>query len=81
MGDKELRVSVSELSRLSIGCNACKSEIVFSAEAARGPGETHCPNCGASMPNVGTIVSAYRGFFGQIGTCTAPIYFLVRVED
>lgn len=79
MGDKELRVSASELNRLSIGCTTCKSEIVFAAEAQRGPGETMCPNCGASMPKVGIIVSAYRAFFVHIST--APVHFLIRVED
>ena len=79
MSDKDLRIRADELHRLGIGCEHCKSEIIFEATAERGPGETLCPNCSTPMSNVGSIVAAYRTFFCQVSKVKAQ--FLVRIDD
>lgn len=83
MGDKELRVEALELHRLSLGCTHCKSEVVFEANAERGPGGLTCPNCGMPMPHAADLVTAYRDFLRM---CTAEkdalaISFLVKLDD
>jgi hypothetical protein len=81
MGEKDLRVSAAEIHRLSVECGACKSAIVFEATASRGPGETVCPNCGGSMPNVAALVGAFRTLFENAKGAKAPVHFLVHLDD
>ena len=81
MGVKELRISANELHRLGIQCsnNQCQSEIIFEATAERGPGDASCPNCSAPIPNIGSLVAAYRAFFK--GVPKDRVSFLIRLEN
>lgn len=65
MGEKELRIKLSELDRLSVVCGRCRAAVTFPSQLTEGiPDKAaqhgHCPSCGWTLHHVGDIVSGFR---------------------
>jgi hypothetical protein len=65
MGEKELRIKLSELDRVSIVCGRCKAAMTFPATLEEGTPDrsgqnSHCHSCGWSLQHVQHIVEGFR---------------------
>lgn len=61
MGETFIRLDPNDFQRIGVSCS-CGSEVVFNADAERGPGEVFCPNCSKRLESAEQVVLAFRRF-------------------
>lgn len=82
MGEKELRLQASELTRLVVLCQ-CGTEIVFTPTQASGelPDFIQCPNCRATIAGARQLVTTYREFAALVAMDPARVQFLAKLPQ